>query len=82
MDCVTLKADNQAAIKMASNPINHPRTKHIDSCYHVVREMVAETGKLRIDYVKTDDMLADGLTKALGPYKHKDNVKRLGLRPQ
>ncbi len=80
MDCVTLKADNQAAIKIASNPINHPRTKHIDSCYHVVREMVAETGQLRVDYVKTDDMLANGLTKALGPHKHKENVKRLGLR--
>ncbi len=67
---------------MASNPINHLRIKYIDLCYHVVREIVAKTGNLRIDYVKIDDMLADGLTKALGPYKHKDNVKRLGLRPQ
>jgi len=67
---------------MASNPINYLRTKYIDLCYHVVREMVAETGKLRIDYVKIDDMLANRLTKALGSYKHKDNVKRLGLRPQ
>jgi len=65
---------------MASNPINHLRTKYIDLCYHVVREIVAETGQLRVDYVKTDDMLADGLTKALGPYKYKENVKRLGLR--
>jgi len=66
---------------MASNPINYPRTKYIDSYYYVVRDRVAKIGKLRIDYVKTDDILADGLTKALGPYKHKDNVKRLGLRP-
>ena len=47
----------------------------------MVREIVAKIGKLRIDYVKTDDMLANGLTKALGPYKYKDNVKQLGLRP-
>jgi len=67
---------------MALNPINYLRTKHIDLYYHVVREIVAEIGKLRIDYVKIDDILADGLTKALGPYKYKDNVKRLGLRPQ
>jgi len=53
---------------MALNPINYLRTKYIDSYYYVVREMVAETGKLRIDYVKIDDILANGLTKALGPY--------------
>ncbi len=47
----------------------------------MVREIVAEIGKLRIDYVKIDDILANRLTKALGPYKYKDNVKRLGLRP-
>jgi len=66
---------------MALNPINHLRTKYIDLYYYVVREIVAKIGKLRIDYVKIDDILANGLTKALGPYKYKDNVKRLGLRP-
>jgi len=66
---------------MALNPINYLRTKYIDLCYYVVREIVAEIGKLRIDYVKIDDILADRLTKALGSYKYKDNVKRLGLRP-
>ncbi len=65
---------------MALNPINHLRTKHIDLYYHMVREMVAKIGQLRVDYVKIDDILADGLTKALGPYKYKENVKRLGLR--
>jgi len=66
---------------MALNPINYLRTKYIDLYYYVVREIVAEIGKLRIDYVKIDDILANRLTKALGPYKYKDNVKRLGLRP-
>ena len=66
---------------MALNPINYLRTKYIDLCYYVVREIVANTGKLRIDYVKTGDILANRLTKALGPYNYKDNVKRLGLRP-
>ena len=31
-----LLADNQAAIKMASNPVNHARAKHIDIAYHCV----------------------------------------------
>ena len=31
---VPLKADNKAAIKLADNPINHPRANHIDIQYH------------------------------------------------
>jgi len=66
---------------MALNPINHLRTKYIDLCYYVVREIVAKRGKLRIDYVKIDDILANRLTKALGNYKYNYKYKRLGLRP-
>ena len=65
IEIVVLRVDNQAAIKMVMNSINHPRTKHIDSAYHVVREIVVETGLLTIEYVPTSEILADGLTKPL-----------------
>ena len=61
---VPLKADNKAAIKLADNPINHPRAKHIDIRYHKTRELIAE-GAIQISYVPTKDMIADGLTKPL-----------------
>ena len=61
---VPLKADNKAAIKLADNPINHPRAKHIDIQYHKTRELIAE-GAIQISYVPTKDMIADGLTKPL-----------------
>jgi hypothetical protein len=32
----TILADHQTAIKMASNPVNQPRAKHIDVAYHFV----------------------------------------------
>jgi len=31
---VELKADNTLSISVAENPINNPRTKHIDVSYH------------------------------------------------
>jgi transposase InsO family protein len=57
-------ADNQAAIKMGSNLVNHPRSKHIDTSYHYVRNKVEEEA-IRLEYIPIDQMVADGLTKPL-----------------
>ncbi|XP_071694233.1 secreted RxLR effector protein 161-like [Rutidosis leptorrhynchoides] len=35
---VKLKCDNESAIKLASNPVFHARTKHIEMRYHFIRE--------------------------------------------
>jgi hypothetical protein len=32
--------DNQSCIKMAENPVFHDRSKHIEICYHYIRDMV------------------------------------------
>lgn len=61
---VTLGEDNQACIAMASNPASSTRTKHVDVCYHLVRDYV-ERGEVKLRYVPTGDMPADGLTKPL-----------------
>lgn len=75
---VHLFADNQAAIKLASNPVHHPRSKHIDIQYHKLREVV-ESGLLDITYIPTADMIADGLTKPLDLVKFRKFVEMLGL---
>jgi hypothetical protein len=56
--------DNQAAIKIAENPVLHDRTKHIDIRYHFVRELV-ESLKIDVVYINTVDMIADLMTKAV-----------------
>ena len=76
---VKLMADNQSAIKLANNPVNHQRTKHIRSKYHLVRELVSETKELMIGYVNTKDMVADVLTKPLAPELFKAFPNMLGL---
>ena len=37
---MTLYEDNQGALGLSRNPINHARTKHIDIKYHFIREAV------------------------------------------
>ncbi len=56
--------DNQGSIAISKNAVVSRRTKHIDIKYHYVREMV-ETGEVTMDYIPTEKMLADCLTKAV-----------------
>lgn len=61
---VTVRVDNQSAIKLSNNPEFHNRSKHIDVRYHFIRDIV-EKGILHINYVKSKDQLADIFTKPL-----------------
>ena len=57
--------DNQGAIGIAKNPIQHARTKHIDIRYHYVREALQQ-GIICHSYCPTDKQVADLLTKGKG----------------
>ncbi len=59
-----LWCDNTSAISLASNPVFHARTKHVEIDYHFVREKVVR-GDLAVQFISTTDQLADLLTKAL-----------------
>jgi hypothetical protein len=54
--------DNQGAIKLASNPLQSRRTKHIDVRYHHIRHHIT-AGTIRLVYINTKAQLADSLTK-------------------
>ena len=60
--------DNQGAIKIAENPKQHGRTKHIDVRYHYIREKILDK-TITLAYLSTDQMIADMLTKALDRVK-------------
>ena len=50
--------DNIGAIALASNPVFHARTKHIEIDYHFIREKVLN-GDIQVRHVSTKDQLAD-----------------------
>lgn len=56
--------DNQGAIALANKTGYNARTKHVDIRHHFIREKVS-SGDIKIDYVETQQQLADILTKAL-----------------
>jgi hypothetical protein len=53
-DKVSLLCDNESAIKMAYNPMQHLRTKHIEIRNYFIRDHVAR-GDIELAYVCTKD---------------------------
>jgi hypothetical protein len=61
---VPLLCDNESAIRMADNPVEHSRTKHIAIRYHFLRDH-QQKGDIEIAYINTKEQLADIFTKPL-----------------
>ena len=59
-----LWCDNVSAFAIASNPVFHARTKHIEVDYHFVREKVLRKDLL-VKFISSNDQLADIFTKGL-----------------
>jgi hypothetical protein len=77
-DNVQLFGDNMGALALAQNPEYHARSKHIDVQWHFVREKIQEK-LVTLNYLPTDRMVADGLTKPLGKEKFKKFVDLMGM---
>jgi hypothetical protein len=61
---VTLFSDNLSATYMATNPVLHQRTKHIDIDTKFIREKL-NNGDLQITHISTENQIADIFTKPL-----------------
>jgi hypothetical protein len=67
------------AIDLASNAVNHGRTKHIDIEHHWIREQIKQN-RITLNYCKASDMTADLLTKPLHPGPFWEHMKGIGLK--
>ena len=80
---ITLKAtpvygDNQGSIFIVSNPVQESRTKHIDICFHYIRECV-EKKKVELMFIPGTENPADMFTKNLGRILFYKFRSQLGL---
>jgi hypothetical protein len=78
MSLTVIHCDNQSCIKLSENPVFHDRLKHIEIRYHFIRDWV-QRGAVQLQYISTDDQVADILTKALPRGKHVFFRDKMGL---
>lgn len=70
-EAINILVDNKSAISLAKNPIDHGGSKHIETRYHFIRDKVSK-GKVKLLYCKSEDNLADLLTKPLKKNRFED----------
>ena len=78
VECLVINSDNQASITILKNPISSVRTKHIDVIHHFARERV-ERKEVSFQYIGTEHMVADCMTKPLPEGKHRACRAGMGM---
>jgi hypothetical protein len=74
-----LKTDNQGALALAKNLVDHTRSKHIDIKHYYINETIAQ-GIVWLEYISISDMAADFLTKPLGRIRLQKCLSLIGMK--
>ena len=79
---ITTGCDNLQTIRLLTTetPKLITKLRHVDIKRHWLRQEV-QAGRLKVCWIPTNEMPADGLTKALSIQQHDKFVKQLGLVP-
>lgn len=78
LEPTTIRCDNQSAIDLSKNDMFRQRSKHIDIRYHHVRECIVRK-IVKVEFIGTEYMTADVLTKAVFGDKQKLCAKLMGI---
>ncbi|GJT44644.1 hypothetical protein Tco_0953359 [Tanacetum coccineum] len=76
---IPLYYNNKSVIALCCNNIQHSRAKHIDVCYHFIKEQV-ENGIEELYFVRAEYQVADIFTKPLPRERFNFLIENLGMK--
>lgn len=75
---IVLKGDNQGSIALIHNLVFYSKTKQINIEHHYIRNEFASQ-KIQLSYIPIEEIIVDGLTKALTYVKFHHSVEQIGM---
>ncbi|KAI0997994.1 hypothetical protein K3495_g10197 [Podosphaera aphanis] len=75
-----ISLDNQQTIRLITKeaPKLVTKLKHVD-IHQLWLRQECQAGKVKVEWIPTADMVADGFTKELPPQKHANFIKKMGM---
>ena len=70
--------DKKSTIALSRNHIFHKRSKHIDTRYHFIRELI-NNNEISMKFCRSENQFADLFTKPLGKYLFELHRKNIGV---
>ena len=78
LDATVILYNNQSCIKMTENLVFHDKLKHIEIRYIYIQDMIQKVA-IKLQYVSTDEQVADVLTKPLSQIKFEYFQDKIGV---
>jgi hypothetical protein len=75
---ISIKCDNQEAIKLIKSGVVKAKTKHIDIKYHHSHDE-DKRGTIDFSYIESKENIADILTKPLSAPRHLELIKKMNM---
>jgi hypothetical protein len=75
---IPLLCDNESVIKIAYNPCEHSRTKHIDIWHHFLRDHAIKQNNV-VSHVGTNDQSSDIFTNPLDEKRFCEHWNKLNI---
>jgi hypothetical protein len=75
----SLWCDNQSAIKLTKDPVQHQRRKHIELHMHFIRKLIHDQ-VIEVLFFPTEDQVVDIFTKSLTEAKFSKLRSMLGVQ--